>query len=218
MKVILTIFALSLIAMAGEKVTISPGITFTPLDESSAVLANDSVRAITAVTVVWSYESMTTGEITAGVVKTLDNYMLDKRQFRPLVAPGDSLRISPSAAAVQKLADAKDRRITLTVDVVVFEDGEIVGPDRYQIGEDITERYEAAREVSSRFHLGAGRPLDRIADDINALPAQSAARSRWRGHFAGRVLASMRDPKLVTAHLKSLDTLAEPPKFWKNEK
>lgn len=213
---------------ADDGVQLAPGIRLVPFDRfpefkvpaemdqyrhTYFVLVNDSDRAITAVSAIWSYSSIETGQQKAGIMKTLDSYMLDKTQVRPVVAAHSRAPLEPGSAAAYFFQDARDKQITLTVDTIIFEDGEITGADTLQTADEITARYAAAHDLSTRFHLGrlAGKDPEQIVNELNG-----DTLNRWRSHYAGKIAASVRqNPKATNLHLRDLDSMPEPPKFFR---
>lgn len=213
---------------ANDSVTLAPGIRLVaynqfpelkvpagmePYRHAYFVLVNDSDRAITAVSAIWSYTSAETGQRKAGIMKTLDSYMLDKTQFRPVVAAHSRAPLEPGSAAAYFFQDARDKQITLTVDAIIFEDGEITGADTLQTADEITARYAAAHDLSTRFHLGrlAGKGPEQMLKEMDGDTS-----NRWRNHYAGKIAASVRqNPKATSLHLRDLDSMPEPPKFFR---
>ncbi len=227
------------VASASEKpvMKIAPGVLLMPLAETDVaftvppemadyahsyfVLVNDSDRHIDAVTVVWRYRSKVSGEMQNGIQKTYEQWGLDKSQFYHAAAAHSRMMLDPGAAGPHAFGDASDKQISLIVDSIVFSDGEIVGPDKMDIGADMTARYAAAQAVSQEFHAGK---RDGIAPVVTAnnihkmLHTGNTLQDKWRGSFASRIAASVTQrPELTALHLRELDNMAKPPKFFKKE-
>ncbi len=225
---------------ASRQIPISPGVSILPLAETDVaftvppemadyahsyfVLVNNSERDIAAVTVIWGWQSIEqAGKPRGGIQKTIENYGNDKSVFGPVVAAHSRIMLDPGTlAGSHAFADAVGKKIALTFDSVIFSDGEIVGPDKLNIGADLTARYDAAQAVSQQFAAGKRDGIapiltaNKIHQDPPAAANGNPFEPKWRATFASKVAASTKErPELTDLHIRDLGNLPKPPKFFK---
>jgi hypothetical protein len=165
------------------------------------VLRNLSSKSIVGLTVRW----VTTGS--SGRQETFtyqtDSFFLVRRPVvganaRLLVAPG--LLVPEGAGFVgagkdQALSAAvqKSDSVNVSLDVVIFDDGQVVGPDTSHTLEQIRARKIAAEYVAnavSETLKAAGDPSRLLAQLAGARPDRSDLVGMWKSRVAHRLLHS----------------------------
>jgi hypothetical protein len=143
------------------------------------VFKNESGRAITGVTLRWSWPRTGEKKIRQGLVMT-DSYFLSDSK----IGPEKELLIGPQSIA--SLAMAKNGKmkisahgtgaldefdataaLSLSVDAVIFENGEILGPDLTGMGEKLRKRNNAVAAIVSK--LKAGVSIEALAMEQSAI-------------------------------------------------
>jgi hypothetical protein len=202
--------------------------------QGAAVLVNDSDRAIVALKTIWAYIRTVDGRSRGLHISMEDGYQTPTigisgpQPLTPVIAAHSRKLLMPSVRA--KRIEGQD--LTVSIDAVIFDDGEIVGPDTEDYGEEITARFISAREVASRVRAAnaTGKPLaavsQEIAAEIAALPATFTPKRPGRvihpvismGEHMGRFQIPGGNPQLVEANLRHLETMRVPPAFYRAEK
>jgi hypothetical protein len=190
MKLLTLLIAMSFLALssrAGDalrhNMTIAPHVQLVPLNaeqfpnlavqphalayrESLSVLVNDSARAITGLTTIWKYTDVN-GE-SRGFTVSYDSYAL--ANLGPIGAPHSKRVIGDEISFANALETGRD--VSVSVDVVIFADGELVGPDTLHFAEDIQSRWQAAHHVANHLKAGltAGKSLETISAEVLRAP------------------------------------------------
>jgi hypothetical protein len=193
----------------------------------SFVIANESEKGIMAIAVTW------TGRDSSGasaVSKFLgDNYLLAtpkpliKSHSRALILP-DEVVAEENVGLVQKgIINTLKRRVArfvsfptveLQIDSIIFEDGEIMGPNQLGMDEVISGRRQAAKELLLfKSKLGdenidlRNRELAKFAKN----PVSRDHASMWKSRFAEDILKSSHQ-EYKWAYLEKL--AAQPGAFY----
>ena len=202
--------------------------------QGTAVIVNESDRAIVALKTIWAYIRIVDGRSKGLCISMEDSYQTPTigisgpRPLKPVIAAHSRKLLMPPVRA--KRIEGQD--LTVSIDAVIFDDGEIVGPDTEDYGEEITARFTSAREVASRVRAAnaTGKPLavvsQEIAAEIAALAAVFTPKRPGRvihpvismGEHMGRLQIPGRNPQLVEAHLRHLETMRVPPAFYRAKK
>jgi len=173
---------------------------------SLQVLQNDSDRAITGLTTIWSYTDQT-GKIRKFTEST-DSYTLPGVKFTPVVAPHGKVLLGADPQYSGYLSTATN--VQVSIDSLIYADGEIVGPDSLRFGEDIGLRFQAAQEVSRRLRLAriSGNPLT-LEEHRRVLPHSQD----WMRHYVENARGVAENPRMAEAFLRYLESIPAPPTF-----
>jgi len=207
------------------------------------VLTNSDSRAINAATVLWNVVDSAGKE--HKFTTTCDSFL--SRDAGPVVTPGSKILIGPQTCVseessrhynlagnlgvqgsrpglMQQLGSATGAEVSL--DSIVFVDGELVGPDNRHKGTEVVARAAAARSVgqSVRRTMAQGGdvaevlahiisttadpPLDREAPMATFLAFQQA---QWTRTFAQRLATS----KHLDADTRHLENRPPPPVLFR---
>lgn len=122
----------------------------------------------------------------------------------PLTPMGSPMSVDPLAA------------IHVYLDSVIFEDGQVLGPDKFQYYLEIQERYSAVQEFVGEVETGraAGEDLSTIlarvrSDAEGKLGTPSSKASSRRSYYSG-LLQRSPNPE---GTLRQLKTQTQPPTF-----
>jgi hypothetical protein len=129
----------------------------------------------------------------------------------PAIGPG--VRSRSTYAKISQEASS----VTVEVDCVIFEDGEIVGPNRLQFDSEIAARYDAAKKVAKlvRATRAEGKePASALSPLVTRRAAQSDYLQVWTGRYAGEVLRA----KDIDRGAAALEHMPEPPVFFHRAK
>ena len=185
-----------------------PDITVRPnaigYEGSLYVLTNDSDRAITGLTTMWRY---TDGEGKAKqFTVSSDSYSASK--LTPVVAPHAKILLDDDPQYAAHLSNATN--VQVSIDSLIYEDGEITGPDSLHFAEDIGLRFQAAKVVLQRLRMAkiSGKPLT-LEDNRRVLPQSQD----WLQNYTEHARRAESDPRMAEAFLRYLDSLQAPPTF-----
>lgn len=197
---------------------------------SAFVLTNLSNRAIVALAVEWVYTNV--GGHTANGFHKSDGFFIQNSPA--LVQPHARLFVGPQVFLPESLAftphvgagfEALDGNrsswsinafeITASLDMVIFDDGELVGPNRSEYDAEITARKLAAEQVVSkvRYAQSKGEDPTRVLRSLagERIVGQKDFVAQWSTFYAQRL---MKAPRL-DAQLASLENIPIPPKFFR---
>jgi hypothetical protein len=196
------------------------------------VLTNLSNRAIVALVVEWSCTTQD-GQERRGFVKTsslsTNTGAVVHPHARLFVGPNvflpESLAFAPHIGPPFEALDGRATRwaanasqITAKIDVVIFEDGELVGPDQSQYEVEIQSQKTAADLISSKVRdaQSQGQDPTLMLRQIAEAPMASTADSLglWSGLYA-RQLLSARDSSNFDARLTSIEKTPTPLKMFR---
>jgi hypothetical protein len=203
-----------------QDITITPADTDNlPGFDSSAVskfhpaafiLTNQSSRAVVGLAVRWVYvdQSGRQGFLThqSDSLSKANAIPVMPPRTRLLVAPGvflpESLAQSPhigpplealDGRAVPDMANASE--ITVQIDSIIFEDGQVVGPNNFHLDADIQGRKIAAGELAKQIRTAQSRgeeptfTLRQILEKAKEAPADRSDRvSSWMLKHSRRLL------------------------------
>lgn len=193
------------------------------------VLENLSDRAITALRYRW-LNADESGKVRPRTC-TSDSYMVDV--FRPVVAPHSRQLITPSSMVNESIIDhvqkgggfigagvgmSAQRFISDTnfeLDLVLFDDGEICGPDRDRFAGELQCRKPAAEFVAKEVRLAEaeGRYPAPVLNALASVPhLGDDPLAHWTQHYAKQYLR--RPGEATLRHLENRPVL---PKFYRKQ-
>jgi hypothetical protein len=161
-------------------------------EPASVILINKTNRAIVALTAIWATPDPKTGRPHREILST-DIYQ--GPNLRPIIVAnsntvigpstllsedGKGFRGKPSPRQLERYAAAQT---TVTIDAVIFEDGELVGPDTRNLAADLIARKQAANILLARIRSANGSKQAVL--DAAAVRAQSREELRLTNHLRG---------------------------------
>lgn len=199
-----------------------------PRSGESFVLINGSSRAIVAITVLWQF----IGEDGRQHPHTQRTDSFSVAKFVPVLPSGSKLLIAPGAflpewaaasphTGVFGLSHQSRVYVEANLDCVIFEDGELIGPNKSHCDAEIQSRKIAAEEVVKQIY-GAqerGDALEPILREmLQKVPDQSDRVGLWLNQFASQLLRvkSRSEARFFDGHLRWLESLPTPPKFFRS--
>lgn len=199
------------------------------LHPNAFLLANESDKAIVGLMTRWTFIDRDGYSRTEDVYT--DSFMQPRSPVllaahaRLIAAPGgflpEGLAQKPHAGA--RLEDLDGRmshdiagatQIRVQIDVVVFEDGEIVGPNEARYDTFIQNRKIAAAQIAKQMRnalASSDDPRVTLRNILETSPAQSDSMA-IATHIYARML--LQAPSLEKT-VQSLEALPEPPKFYR---
>lgn len=189
------------------------------------ILKNLTDVQITAVVAQWAY-SLSNGE----VVKrgfNCDGYFASptwaavKAHDFSLITPeegctGSDRLLQTGNLRSNKLQSVPNKeeiaQVTLTLDSIIFENGDILGPDTLHYYREIWERYYGAKSILDECQsvkAGGGEIRAHLAKVLTDSPVARDRRTAWKKHYA---LLLERSPNLEGT-LEQLRSLSTPPDF-----
>lgn len=108
------------------------------------------------------------------------------------------------------------KEIAIAVDSIIFEDGEVVGPDDLKFAAEIAARKAAAKSLTAKFRsaAAAGQNRSSVISTLAGLSARSANfTERWTARYI-RSIQRSRDPD---AFVNYMDSLPTPPTFFRKD-
>jgi hypothetical protein len=188
-----------------------------------AVIVNRSSQAIEALLLRWTL--MSSQAPPRFQETTIDNYFRDARMPKQSIAlPGQAVLVSPGSYVRQpngkgsgtsgvSTRPAKPdlvmplQRAELTVDAVLFEDGLLVGPNRFGLTLDLKERKDVAEELARRVRAEQSPEKVRsIIEEFRARPRMvigPSQKAQWGKHLAD----------LMSQHFSALDLFEHLPEL-----
>ena len=229
--------------------SLSPlGVLAVDPEEASAaiVLENRSQKAVTALHYQWRTIDETGKQNTRTVAG--DSYMVDI--YHPVVAPGSRQLITPSGsvdeatidhvragggvmsgritANIAGRAEPKIVELTLEIDFVLFEDGEIAGPDPEKYALELQCRKPAAEFVAKQIRLAMAesRDVSPVLRAVAEMPcigrlghAQGDKQVLWIRYYAQDYIGAMQRESITfdwrEARLRHLENRPTLPKFYR---
>jgi hypothetical protein len=193
-----------------------------PLQETAIVLTNRTDKKIVAVTVTWIFDEGHERRLTSHS----DSFMTQKAS--PVAMPRSRLLAMPSLFLPESLhfpsyiGAARNRnvrlletasQITVELDSVVLEDGEVIGPNRSRYDTEIQDRKTAAEMVTKqvRAAITAGQEPSLL---LAHLAASRPSRTDYVGKWAVRFAMHLEKSKDFEAELRNLESLPKPPAFF----
>lgn len=196
------------------------------------ILANNSDRAIVGLVVQWTYTDANGKAITRNVRS--DSFMLvtNNAVVRPharlLVAPGAfvseaNVGKQHMGSPIERMDGGEDIQgatgIAVTIDIIIFDDSQITGPNTTHFDTELQNRKLAATAVAKQVRnaMARGEDTKAILTRISgSVPERDDMFGTWTVRYA-RML-SRRYPSghpTLEAQLQSLENLPEPPNFHK---
>lgn len=193
------------------------------------ILTNQSDKAIVGLMTLWTFTD-SHGFPRTEQVHT-DSFMQPRSPVllvphaRLIVAPGaflpEALAQTPHMGARLEDMDGRLNRdingatqIKVQVDLVIFEDGEMAGPNETRYDTMIQNRKIAATQIAKQLRNALSNgddPKITLGHILETAPSQSDSMAVWTHIYAGML---QRSPALEK-QLHALETLPEPPKFYK---
>ena len=229
------------------EVSLSPPLSFLALDPAEAptalVLENRSSRAVTSLCYRWIAVD-SSGKESAHRV-TSDSYMVDV--YRPVVEALGRRLITQSKVVDESMIDhiaagggfagvgiggsrrfyGDSAQLTFQIDFVLFEDGEIAGPDPEHYGLSLQCRKRGAEFVARQIRLARAENHD-VAPVLAALVdiphfgnlhhAQGDRMVQWTQYYARQSLHRIRNESLpgLESWLKHLENRPEIPNYYRH--
>jgi len=205
---------------------------FANVHPASFVLKNLSNRAIVAIAVEWSYtaqdghegrgfaKSNSLSTNTGAVVQPYERLFVGPKVFLP-----ESLAFAPHIGSPFEALDGRSAhwaatasQITAKIDVVIFEDGELVGPDQSQLGVEIQSQKMAADQIASkvRYAQSQGQDPTPMLKQIAEAPMESTTDfiGLWSGLYAHQLL-SAQGSNNFDARLTAMEKTPTPLKIFR---
>ena len=205
---------------------------FANVHPASFVLKNLSNRAIVAIAVEWSYtaqdghegrgfaKSNSLSTNTGAVVQPYETLFVGPKVFLP-----ESLAFAPHIGSPFEAVDGRSAhwaatasQITAKIDVVIFEDGELVGPDQSQLGVEIQSQKMAADQIASRVRYAQSQGQDPtpMLKQIAEAPMESTTDfiGLWSGLYAHQLL-SAQGSNNFDARLTAMEKTPTPLKIFR---
>lgn len=196
-------------------------------EQESFVLINRSSKAIVAITVLWQFIGAD-GRQYPHTQRT-DGFSVAKSV--PVLPSGSKLLIAPGAFLPEWAATSPHTAIfgsshqgrvyvEANLDCVIFEDGELIGPNESFCDAEIQSRKIAAEEVVKQIRDAQrrGDALEPILKEmLQKVPDQSDRVGLWVNQFASQLLRvhERREARFFDGHLRWLESLPTPPKFFR---
>ncbi len=200
--------------------------TFHP---NNFLLANKSDKAIVGLMTVWTFTDAN-GFPRTGQIHT-DSFM---QPHSPVLLPAhQTLIIAPGAFLPEALAQSAHTGATLSsldgrlspaiigatnikvqIDLIIFEDGEMVGPNETRFDTQIQNRRIAATQLAKQLRnaiAGGDDPKTILNDILETKPSQSDTVAVWTLVYARMLLKT----RVLDKQLGALETLPDPPKFYR---
>ena len=192
------------------------------------LLTNESNRNIIGLMIRWTYTSA------QGLASTnsVSTDSLD-RANAALLAPNATLIVAPNAFLPvayatlphtgPMLADLNSQgdpamvgatNIQASIDLIIWQDGEIVGPNQTNFDEELHNRKLAAAALASqvRSTIANGGDPKVLVQQIAAIKPQKHDTFAYHTHIFARLVLNAPD---VTTIVQWLEALPEPPKFFR---
>jgi hypothetical protein len=196
----------------------------------SFILKNQRDKAMTVVDIVWTYTDLSGHSIQKKL--TCDGYYFGparsivKPKSQSLFTPSgysseEHFNRLPSTGVLDPLSwSAKEKSVmtgpissvTVSIDSIIYEDGQIWGPDTHQYYETVLNRHSVMQSLSAEL-AEASKSGEGVAARLEKIHKESAAgtdrRSSWKHHYAGLIKNS---PNLEGT-LKQLNAQENLPEF-----
>jgi len=203
------------------------------LPPGSFILVNRREVSITAVVVRWTYTDAD-GELThrgincdayifapldpivaANNLSLVTPYGCTKEELFSRLATGKVIG-SPLVPFVKPVSPDPNSTIHVYLDSVIFEDGQILGPDEFQYYREIQDRHSAVQKFVDEVAVGRAAGDDmpsllaRIRNDAQSRPDISPSKASSRRAYYAGLLQRSPDPEVT---LKQLQAQVPPPTF-----
>jgi hypothetical protein len=198
-------------------------IRFKQLEPSTVLLVNHSDRTIVAVRVVWESPRPGNPNRPRRTVLTTDIFMAPG--LNPFMKPNSRTIIGPGTVIAQSDGDGMtmsspsgsvhpgDNTTIVTVDAVLFEDGELVGPDTEDLAADLAARKQAATIAADRLRDFGYSP--QALDSIKAFRPTSKDEVKLANQLRSVADNAQYAPYGLQALEKSLRSLPSPPRAFR---
>jgi hypothetical protein len=211
----------------------SPNPRFGGIPSESFVLTNHSNRAIVALSVLWTM-TQPDGRQTPNIRRN-DSFMLPNSSA--LVPPNSRILVTPKALLREGLAGsarmgggtaagqgggaASPTVAAVKVDCVIFEDGELVGPNETHCDEEIQSRKIAADSIVRQVRNAQARgedPAIVLRQVAQARSLRTDYVAQWTNQYATQLLALPVKVISLENQLAGLEKIPTPPKFFRTTK
>jgi hypothetical protein len=220
-------------------------LAFDP-DEASAaiVLDNQSAKAVSALRYRWGITDESGKQIDR--TTSSDSYMVDV--YRAVAVPGSRHLISPTknvddaliehvragggliGASLSTRGSPEIAALSFEIDFILFEDGEVAGPDWDRFAQELQCRKPAAEFVARQIRLAMdeNRDVTPVLSALVEIPSlgrlgqvQGDPLVHWTRHYARDYLSAMQRTgsgiDWKQAKLRHLESRPELPKFYRRE-
>jgi len=196
-----------------------------PSKGAALVVTNSTNRTIVGISVIWDYADAS-GKLSHRAVKS-DSFLTNDK--RPVLQPGGQLLLTPTtmitdvaakSGSYSTLVSGQSQQndlvntsssITGHLDLVIFEDGEIVGRDQRNYIDELKSRKKAAETLLRELREANGHEAAvAVLAKEGSLRPQNAEEA-WRLRYARRLRGA---PDIERA-IQALSQLLELPQFYR---
>jgi hypothetical protein len=220
------------------------------LQPAFTVLSNRSDKAILSLTTTWVTTDASGKE--HKLVYSCDSFLTP--DLRAVVPNGASVLVGPQVLVPESLASqygakgyfgainpavlqqfaneyAGASHVKVTIDSIVFDDGEVVGPDQEHYTTEIEARKSAATRIAGQLQASVknGQPLAESVYHLTPTPVPtvqsppggsslaSSQESTWASHFIRNLQRAQRlgDDRRLQAYLAYMERLPQPVKMYR---
>lgn len=205
---------------------------FAKVHPASFVLTNLSNRAIVALSIEWSYTSED-GRTGQGFVKTSSLNTKSPAVLKPhaRLFVGPKVFVSESSTSTPHIGQrlealdghlalraANATQITATIDTIIFEDGELVGPNKSQYDAEIQSQKIAADQIASKVRSAQSQGQDPTPTLKQIAAATMESKSDFLGLWSSlyaRQLLNAEDSSSFDARLAGMEQTPTPLKIFR---
>jgi hypothetical protein len=207
--------------------------TFANVHPASFAITNSSDRAIVAIAVEWSYTSQD-GQQGQTFYKSSNLYIKNAKAVvqahaRLFVGPNmilpESLAFAPHIGPRFEALDgrlapwaATASQVSATIDAIIFEDGELVGPNHSQYDHEIQSQKMAADQIASKVRHAQSQGQNPTAMLKQIAGAGLASQSDFTGIWSAlypQQLLNARDSRTFDVRLTALEKTPTPLKIFR---
>lgn len=203
----------------------NPGVAATK--SAAVVITNSSTRVIVGLSVVWDYTDAD-GKQAHRALKS-DSFSLSAR--RPVLIPGSKLLVTPSTMIPDTLANASSymavassveqqsalvnssTTVSAQIDLVIFEDGEVIGADQRHFVAEIQARKAAADSLVHEVRAAPNQTaaMDVLSQTTSTRPQMEDLVGLWKWRYARR----LKEAHNLENALRDLSLLPVLPSFYR---
>lgn len=203
--------------------------------ECAVVMENYSEKDVTALQYDWVIRGLDGKD--SKYKDSTDSYLVDV--YRPVLSQGDRLLICRSACIHESLLDhvlngggavsggvgdrsslSEVRSIELQMNMLLFSDGELAGPDTEHFAAELRCRKRAAQFIAKQIRAAESEHRD-VTPVLLALKELPHLRedflAGWTQRYASQYLTRMRDERMRIGMLQHLENRPTLPKFYRRD-
>ena len=177
-----------------------------------AVVTNHAKTAIEVLVLRWSME----GSAVSRKAMSAVHEGFSNPPYQPVVPPGGQKLVTDAGLLPENLPEqfalvggpSVSVYQTVEIDSAIFDDGTVVGPDRYGVVKHIREQHAVAEELLAEIDegLASGRTLEEIVSEFEDAPDE-----RRKGVWRDRLIRNLRRNPSFLDYLRRQGKL--PPNF-----